>query len=268
MAGRLAILAGGGALPVALARAYPEAVQIGFAGVPHGLGAGAGEHRFETLGTLIAALRRAGVSRIVLAGSLARPSLDPTAFDDFTKAVAPRLLAAMQGGDDGLFSAVISIFEEQGFDVLGAHELLDDLAAGPGFLAGPLMDAEAEADAARAADILAALSPLDIGQGCVVAGGQCLGIETAQGTDALLGFVAATDPAHRPKAAGVFVKAAKRGQDLRVDMPAIGPTTIAGVAAAGLAGLVIEPGRVMILERDQTFAALAQSGLFLATRSL
>ncbi|WP_294614682.1 LpxI family protein [uncultured Roseovarius sp.] len=268
MPGRLAILACGGALPVALASACPQALQICFAGVPHNLGEGAQEHRFEKFGALFQALHEAGVTRIVLAGSLPRPTLDPSAFDAVTMALVPRLMAGMQGGDDGLLTTVISVFEERGFAVLGAHDLLPDLTAAEGFHLGPPLDEIAESDAARAADILAALSPLDIGQGCVVAGGQCLGIETAQGTDALLGFVAATDPARRPKARGVFVKAAKRGQDLRVDMPAIGPGTIAAVAAAGLAGLVIEPGRVMILERDKTLAALSDTGLFLTARTL
>lgn len=268
MPGRLAILACGGTLPVALAQAYPEALHICFAGVPHNLGADAQKHQFEKFGALFEALHGAGVTRLVLAGTLPRPALDPAVFDAVTMALAPRLMAGLQGGDDALLTIVISIFEEQGFAVLGAHELLPDLTAAEGLCLGPLPDAAAEADAACAADILAALSPLDIGQGCVVAGGQCLGIETAQGTDALLGFVAATDPARRPKAPGVFVKAAKRGQDLRVDMPAIGPATITAVAAAGLAGLMIEPGRVMILERDKTVAALAETGLFLAARTL
>ena len=267
MSGRLAILACGGGLPVALARHCPGALQICFDGVPHRLGSAARVHRFEKLGALTETLHDAGVTRIVLAGHLPRPTLDPADFDALTTAFAPRLMAGMQGGDDALLTSVIAVFEEQGFTVLGAHELLPDLTAGEGLCVGPVPDELAEADAARAADILAALSPLDIGQGCVVAGGQCLGIETAQGTDALLGFVAATDPACRPRASGVFVKAAKRGQDLRVDMPAIGPDTIAAVAAAGLVGLMIEPGRVMILEREKTLAALSESELFLVART-
>jgi hypothetical protein len=268
MSGRLAILACGGALPVALAAAYPEALCVTFASVAHRLGQGTQEHRFEQFGVLFEALRAEGVTRLVLAGSLARPALDPARLDPVTMALAPRIMAALRAGDDGLLSTVIAIFEEQGFDVLGAHELLPDLTAAEGLRLGPEPDASDEADALRAADILTALSPLDIGQGCVVAGGQCLGIETAQGTDALLQFVAGTDPNLRPKARGVFFKAAKQGQDLRVDMPAIGPSTIAACAQAGLAGLMIEPGRVMILDRDATLAALQDSGLFLIARSL
>ncbi|MDA3858707.1 MAG: LpxI family protein, partial [Roseovarius sp.] len=91
MTGRLAILACGGALPVALAQNNPDAVLICFAGVPHGLGAGAEEHRFEKLGALFERLQGAGVTRVVLAGNLARPTLDPAAFDAETRALAPNL---------------------------------------------------------------------------------------------------------------------------------------------------------------------------------
>ncbi|MDO6646773.1 LpxI family protein, partial [Acinetobacter guillouiae] len=83
-------------------------------------------------------------------------------------------------------------------------------------------------------DILLALSPLDVGQGAVVAGGLVLGIETLQGTDALLRFVGDTPAPLRRCQGGVLVKAPKRGQDLRVDMPAIGPDTVRNAAAAGL----------------------------------
>lgn len=266
MAQRLAILACSGALPAQIADAHPDAVQIAFAGIPHGLGPRAREHRLEKMGALFDTLRTEGVTQVVLAGSLARPALDTAALDAATMALAPRLMQALQGGDDGLLRFVIGIFEEQGFAVVGAHELLPGLTAAADLEIGTAPSEADLSDAARARDILRALSPLDVGQGCVVAGGQCLGIETLQGTDALLRFVAATPGALRPAARGVYVKAAKRGQDLRVDMPAIGPQTVAGAAAAGLAGLVVEPGRVMILEREATFRAVADAGLFLIAR--
>ncbi|QGX98575.1 LpxI family protein [Roseovarius faecimaris] len=267
MSGRLAILACGGALPVRLAEACPDALCYALQGVPHELGNRAEEHQVEKLGGLFAAMKAAGVDRMVMAGALTRPALDPTALDPQTMQLVPRIMAAMQGGDDGLLRVVIEVFEEQGFAVLGAHELLPDLTASEELQIGA-PDPQDLKDAARAWDILSALSPLDVGQGCVVAAGQVLGIETIQGTDALLRFVSETPEALRLGAGGVYVKAAKRGQDLRVDMPAIGPTTIDGVASAGLAGLVIEAGRVMILEREATLKAVEDAGLFLTARAL
>ena len=117
-------------------------------------------------------------------------------------------------------------------------------------------------------DILLALSPLDVGQGTVVAGGLCLGIETLQGTDALLRFVGETPGHLRRGSGGVLVKAPKRGQDLRVDMPVVGPDTVRNAAAAGLEGIFASAGKVLIVEQDATRAALAETGLFLAGRVL
>ena len=266
MVSDLAILACSGALPVQIAKAHPHAMRISLAGIPHQLGDTTQEHRIEQMGALFAAMKDAGIKRIVFAGGLARPALNPADFDAATLAIAPRLMMGLQGGDDTLLGKVIEIFEEQGFSVVGAHELLPELTADETLRAGAAPDEADLRDATRAWDILSALSPLDVGQGCVVAGGQCLGIETLQGTDALLRFVAQTPAELRHGPKGVYVKAAKRGQDLRVDMPAIGPNTIDAVAAAGLAGLVIEAGRVMILDRKNTLERIEKAGIFLTSR--
>lgn len=268
MTGRLAILAGSGVLPVALFSTHPEAVKVGFQGVPNGFGPDAKLFFFEKLGELFAHLHDIGVSRVVFAGSMSRPPLAPERFDSVMRDLAPRLIAAMQGGDDSLLRLVIEIFEEQGFEVIGAHELLAGLTCGEGHWAGPAPSADSLRDAERAADIVLALAPVDVGQGAVVEGGICLGIETIQGTDAMLAVVAQTQQNLRGRTGGVLLKAAKRGQDLRIDMPAIGPDTVAEIAAAGLSGVVIEAGKVMILEREKTLQAFESAGIFLIARVL
>lgn len=268
MAGKLAILACAGALPVAIAKANPDAMIITLEGIPSDLEGQSHRHRLEKIGALFAAMKEAGVERMVFAGSLVRPALDPSAFDAEMAALAPRLMAALQMGDDGLLRTVIEVFEEQGFSVVGAHQVLPSLTAEPGLHVGPEPDQTTTADITRATEILRGIAPLDVGQTCVVAGGQCLGIETVQGTDALLQFVAATPPEFRRDYRGVLVKAAKAGQDLRIDMPTIGPRTIDAVAGAGLAGLVIEAGKVMILDRDTTLQAVRDKGIFLVASEL
>ncbi len=261
---RLAILAGQGALPQMIAAAHPGALFVQFEGLAVDRpGNETLEASYERFGEMFAGLAARGVTEVVFAGGLARPALNPANFDARMAALAPRFLAAMQGGDDGLLRAVIDAFEDEGFAVRGAHELLGGLTAAPGRLAGPEPSAADLADAARARAILAALGPLDVGQGAVVADGQALGVETAQGTDAMLRFVAGTPAKLRQRARGVLVKAPKPGQDLRVDMPAIGPGTIAAAAAAGLAGIVIEAGTVLLIDRDETLRAADAAGLFL-----
>ncbi|MEX1233372.1 MAG: UDP-2,3-diacylglucosamine diphosphatase LpxI [Roseovarius sp.] len=268
MTGRLAIVACGGALPVMLAQAHPDALHFTLRGVPSQLAATAQEFSLERIGALFAAMKAAGVCRMVFAGSLVRPALNPSEFDAEMARLAPGLMAAIPRGDDALLRFVIDIFEEQGFEVLGAHELLPGLAVEPGLAVGPAPSEAERADAARAAHILAEISPLDIGQGCVVAGGQCLGIETVQGTDALLAFVAQTPAALRRGQRGVYVKAPKRGQDLRIDMPTVGPSTMDAVADAGLAGLVLAERNVVILDRDEALKRAGSREIFVVSQAL
>ncbi|KNG93009.1 LpxI family protein [Pseudaestuariivita atlantica] len=258
----IAILAGTGALPVALAEAQPDALCLAFDTPDARIADRAEPHRLEKLGAAFDRLRAAGVGDVVLAGSI-KPRLDPAALDPLMQAEAPALLAALAQGDDAVLRAVIALIERQGFRVRGAHEVAGGLtlAAGAASVAEP--DPVARNDIARARAILAALGPLDVGQAAVVAQGRCLGIETLQGTEALLSFVAATDPARRPQAPGVLVKAPKPGQDLRVDMPAIGPDTVHQARAAGLAGIAVTAGQTLVLDRARLDAALTETGLFL-----
>jgi len=256
----LAVIAGAGALPgLILAQCPGLLVRIDGAGCETEF-ADALEARFEQLGALFSALKSRSVTEVCFAGAMARPALDPSAFDQETLALMPRVLQVLKGGDDALLRLIIEIFEEQGFSVRGAHDLLPGLVAEPGPLVGVPGDLLRH-DAARAAEILAALSDQDVGQGCVVANGLCLGIETVQGTDAMLRFVAETRGGHGE--GGVFVKRPKVNQDLRIDMPAIGTDTVAAAASAGLNGISVAAGSVLLLDRSAIVEAAGAAGLVL-----
>ena len=245
--GRRAIIAGAGALPLLVAAAGPAMV-VRFADAPGGTEGADLVARFERLGALFADLKSHDVDELCLAGAMRRVGFDQARLDAETKALLPRLAAAMGQGDDALLRSIVAIFEEQGFTIRGAHELRPDLVARGGNLCG---QAIASADTARARAVLAAIGPLDVGQAAVAAKGQILGIETLQGTDALLRFVGDTMPA----SGGILVKRAKPGQDLRVDMPAIGPDTVALCAQAGLKGIELQAGHVLLLDADAVRAA-------------
>ena len=269
----LAIVAGRGALPRLLAetcRAQGRSYQVVvFDGVELDWLAGHPAIRaaFEKPGRLFADLRAAGCRRVTFAGGLDRPQLSPARFDLKMLRLAPRLLAGIKGGDDATLRLVAGIFEAEGFAVEAPQAILPDLVAGAGVLGRHVPTDDDRADAARAAAIVAALGAVDVGQGAVVAGGICLGLESIQGTDALLAFVARTPPELRPAGArGVLYKAPKPGQDRRVDLPAIGPGTIERAAAAGLAGVAVEAGGVMILDYAGAVAAADAAGLFLWAR--
>lgn len=269
MAGNgLAIVAGRGALPRLIAedcvrRGRPYSVVV-FDGVAldwlagHPVIAAA----FEKPGRLFAALRAAGVGTVTFAGGLERPALKPLSFDLTMIRLAPRLLRSVKAGDDTTLRMVAAIFEAEGFAIAPAQALLTDLVAAPGIPTRAQPTDADRADATRAAAIVTALGAVDVGQAAVVAGGLCLGVETIQGTDALLDFVARTATPAR----GLLLKAPKPGQDRRMDLPAIGPATVEGAARAGLAGVVVEAGGVMILDHAATVAAADASGLFLWAR--
>lgn len=225
--------------------------------------------RVEKLGALFKALKAEGLRDLVFAGAVGRPKLDPTQFDLKTMTLAARFLPAMKGGDDALLRTVIGIFEAEGFAVRAAHDLAPDLLPPEGVLTRAQPGERDRKDAARAARIVAALAAADVGQGAVVAQGLALAVEAAPGTDAMLAWVAGAAGAVRPQTAagrGVLFKGPKPGQDRRIDLPVIGPGTVAGAAAAGLAGIAIEAGGVMVLDRAETVAAADAAGLFLWVR--
>lgn len=266
---RTAIIAGQGRLPAALAAGMAEpplvAALDGFA--PEGLTVDL-RFRVERLVPFLRALERDGVGQVIFAGGVTRPRLDPALLDEATAGLLPRLMAAMQQGDDATLRVVIELFEEFGFTVAGVEEVAPALLPGAGVLAGTVTPRD-EADAARAAAIVAALGAVDVGQGAVVAQGLCLGVEALPGTDALLAQVAGIG-ALRPDPArgrGVFYKAAKPGQDRRIDLPTIGPDTLRAVAAAGLAGIAVEAGSVICLELDEMKRLADELGLFLWARA-
>jgi DUF1009 family protein len=271
----LAIVAGRGALPRLIAedcvrRGRPYCVVV-FEGVALDWldGHPALAAAFERPGRLFAALRAAGCGAVTFAGGIVRPRLRPLRFDLTMWRLAPGLLGAVRAGDDATLRAVAGVFERAGFRVEAPQALLPDLPAAAGVHSRVLPSEADRKDAARAAAIVAALGAADVGQAAVVAQGVCLGVESIQGTDALLEFVARTGAGFRPDpsgAKGVLFKGPKPGQDRRLDLPAIGPETLRGAAAAGLAGVVVEAGGVMILDHAATVGAADGAGLFLWAR--
>lgn len=265
---KTAIIAGEGRLPAALASGLSEPPLVAAldGSAPEGLTVDL-RFRVERLVPFLRALERDGVGQVIFAGAVTRPRLDPALLDEATASLLPRLMGAMAQGDDATLRVVIELFEEFGFSVVGVGQVAPALLPGAGMLAGSVSPRD-EADAARAAAIVAALGAVDVGQGAVVAQGLCLGVEALPGTDALLTQVAGIG-ALRPDPArgkGVFYKAAKPGQDRRIDLPTIGPETLRGVLAAGLGGLAFQAGSVICLDLDEMRALAGELGLFLWAR--
>ncbi|MEM7709720.1 MAG: UDP-2,3-diacylglucosamine diphosphatase LpxI, partial [Pseudomonadota bacterium] len=287
---RTALIAGRGALPrrVAKGLAGTDWFACHLDGtVPDGVGQSRA-FRLEGIGRFVTSLVEDGVSQVVFAGGIDRPTFDPSRVDGETQVLLPRISAALRDGDDGALRALIAVFEDAGLAVTAPQDVDPTLIDLP--LAGAPSEADL-ADIAHAVNVHGALSPWDVGQGLVVAAGQVLVVETAPGTDFMLATLA-EGPPRPPKPAGggfdlfggaadwlsggtmpaglpaferppggVFFKAPKVGQDRRIDLPAIGPETIRRCAAAGLNGLALEQDGVFVLEPDDVAAQLRATGL-------
>jgi len=263
----LGIIAGGGPLPGQVAEAARQAGRKVFvialdgyaelplvASFPHVVA------RLGAAGRILALLREAGCQDLVLIGPVRRPSLLDLRPDGEGARILARIGRAAFGGDDGFLAAVVRVLGEEGFRILGAHEVLKSAVGPEGLLTRLAADADAQADIARGVQVARALGAVDVGQGCVVQQGIVLAVEAIEGTDQML--VRAAGLA-RPGPGGVLVKLVKPGQDRRADLPMIGPRTIDAAAAAGLRGIAFEAGGTLFTERAACITRADAAGLFL-----
>ena len=263
----LGILAGGGPLPGRVAAAALAAGRRvflvgleGYAEKPVLAPFAHGWARLGAAGRILALLRAQGCREVVLVGPVRRPSLLDLRPDAEGARLLARIGRAAFGGDDGLLAAIVRVLADEGFRVLGAHEVLTEAVAPAGVLGASAPDAQALADIRRGVAVARALGAADVGQGCVVQQGIVLAVEAIEGTDAMLARAATLT---RPGPGGVLVKLVKPGQERRADLPTIGPGTARAAAAAGLRGMAVEAGGTLLTDRAGLIAAADAAGLFL-----
>lgn len=268
---KLGLIAGGGPLPVSLAHHCRSAGRplyvIRLAGMADpALGAFDGEEAgLGQLGKALGSLRRSGCEAVCLAGLVARPDFRQLRLDPRGAAALPGVIKAARLGDDGLLSFLVREFEKEGFAVEGAHDVMEAITLPEGPLGRLGATAAQMDDALRALEAARQIGRLDIGQAAVCCDGLILALEAQEGTKAMLGRVAQLPSAVRGRPGalrGVLAKACKPQQDLRVDLPAIGPETVTAAAEAGLAGIVGEAGRLLALDRDTLTVQADELGLF------
>ena len=259
----LAIISGSGKLPLLIKNSYKNAINFSFTESEKETENKFIKCEFEKLGFLFDSLKQNRIRRVVMAGAINRPRFDKSNLDDYTLSIMPRLTAKLVQGDNELLSFIANEFEKNGYQIIGASEILPNLILEPGFVCGVPYEFIAR-DVKKADRILKLLSPEDIGQGVVVENGLVLGIETLQGTNELLRFVARTGSHRRLDGdGGVFVKRPKANQNLRFDMPVIGPETIKLAIQAGLRGLVVSPHSVIILDKEQCVQIAEANNFFI-----
>ncbi|WP_299282036.1 UDP-2,3-diacylglucosamine diphosphatase LpxI [uncultured Tateyamaria sp.] len=292
----LAVIAGQGALPGAVARAQttPPLVCSLAGNDPADLSVDV-HFRVEHLGSFLSDLSTRGVREVCFCGRIDRPAVDPTQIDAQTAPMVPTLAAAVAGGEDKALRAIATLFEEAGLKVVGAATLAPDLLPARGCPTRTPVPPHAESDVTVALNVLGDQAKTDVGQACVIRDRTVVAREETAGTDAMLDGLGPTGPSDDPFGAamdavgsvlgtaadwlsgpdgappasprrGLLFKAPKPGQDRRVDLPTIGSGTVARAAQAGLEGIVIEEGGVMVLDLADVIADLDAVGMFLWVR--
>ncbi len=225
-------------------------------------------HHWITVGQLgrtTKLLRAENCKNLVFIGSMVRPALSEVRLDWGTLRVMGAIWAAFRGGDDHLLSGIGRIFERQGFHLVGVKEIAPDLLLSEGCATRKMPDQDAMADIAKGREVLRALGPFDIGQAVVVIDGHVIGVEGIEGTDELLARIKTLRVAGRIRAKpgrGVLVKAPKSKQDVRFDLPTIGPRTIEGLAGAALAGVSAAAGNTAVADPQTMIEAADAADLF------
>jgi DUF1009 family protein len=267
----LGIIAGGGELPHAVARAARAAGRELFivclagsadgewADFPHAW-CGLGEP-----GKALKLLRQAGADDVLLAGRVDRPKFSELKLDAKGVLLLPRVIAAAARGDDALLRFMAGLFADAGFRPVGVAEAAPGLVCGEGPLGRHAPDERQQADIVQGFAIVRALGALDVGQAAAVCEGLALAVEAAEGTDAMIARIGTLREALRGTAGhrrGVLVKALKPTQDALTDMPVIGVSTVRGAASVHLAGIALEAGAALILDKAAVAAEADRLGLF------
>ncbi|MDW5313832.1 LpxI family protein [Rhizobium sp. PL01] len=269
---RLAIIAGSGLLPVHVAeaaRTHGENPFIIALANESDQDWSSFDHTTLGIGNFKAisgVFRDAGIGRVVMSGAVRRRpdwrDIKPT-LKSLVK-VPSVLRTLLSGGDDAVLKMAIELIETNGARVIGVQDIVPELLAEIGPLGARTPGAEDQADIEVAEAAAIALGHLDVGQGAVAVGGRVVALEGPEGTDAMLERVARlkADGRISSRRRGVLVKLCKPQQDLRADLPSIGPSTIRGAQAAGLAGIAVEAGRALVLDREEMIALANEAGLF------
>ena len=267
------VIAGGGTMPFAVADSLAARgiapVLFALRGACDPVRVARFRHHWISVGQLGRAtklFRSEGCRDLIFIGTLLRPALSEIRLDWGTLRVIGRILASFRGGDDHLLSGIGRILEQDGFRMVGIRDVAPEILMPEGSITRVTPDAAGTADIEKGREVLRALSPFDIGQAVVVIDGHVVAVEDIEGTDGLLARVARLRGEGRLRARtgrGVLVKAPKSDQDLRFDLPTVGPKTVEGVDKAGLAGIAIIAGHTIAADSQSMIEAADRAGLFI-----
>ncbi len=263
---KLGIIAGGGELPRVLIKSClekgVEPFVVAFDGQTDQETAKGHPHLWTRLGAagkVLKTLKSHDISDVVLIGTIKRPSVAEIR-PDITGAKIMAKIGLSSFGDDALLRSLRKVFEHEGFALHGAHKFAPELLGQKGAVGKVKPDKAAQDDIAKGAEVLKHMSALDIGQSVIVQQGLVLGLEAAEGTDAL---IKRCGEYKRKGRGGVLVKMPKEGQDFDFDLPTIGAATIENAARAGLSGIAYQSGATLLVDKEKLAKCADKHKIFL-----
>ncbi len=265
----LAIIAGGGGLPVKIARsAMSRNIRthiLGFVGeAEHDIADFSHDWmKWGEVGKMFKILKQHNLKNILIIGSVTRPELDQVHLDFGAVKLLPAMAKLMAMGDDGLLAGIVKIFENKGLRVLGVPDVAPEFVVSSGLLSRKAPSRKDNKDIEKGRAAIAGISAFDIGQAMVVVRGRVLAVEAVEGTDRMLQRCAELRLWAQDVQKGVLVKVPKQGQELRVDMPTIGSHTVELAAKAGLSGIAVQGNATLMVDHEQVIEGLEKHNLFL-----
>ena len=259
---RIGLIAGNGRLPflfVSAARAQGlDVVVVAHRGeVEPSLAAEVSSFTWVRLGQvdrILKVFREAGVTRAAMAGGIGRVRAFTEARPDLG---AVRILSRLRSvRDDALLRAVADYFESHGVTIVAPTDWLAQALCPEGHLAGPRLHPAQEKDVALGREVATLLGQADVGQTVIVRNGHVLALEAVEGTDEAI-----RRGGKYGGSGAVVVKRCKPGQDLRFDLPAVGPRTLAVMQEVGAQVLALEVGKTVLLDAPELFRSAEKAGI-------
>lgn len=269
----IAIIAGNGVLPIFI---RDELISLGhepvLIGVDNEIAPKLAKHAdailtFGQVGKMFEVLKSKNVDRVIFAGGITkRPDYRKLKLDFLTIKEMPKLLKIVFGGDNSVLTKIATYFKTHNITVVGSHEIAPKLIAPKGVIVGKFSKRTAIPTIKLAVNAAKTIGSIDVGQAAIAEDGRVVALEALEGTDAMINRVASLRKSGKLNASpkmGVLAKMLKPEQDMRADLPAIGPKTVTMVAKAGLKGIVIEAGKSLILDREATIKKAEALNIFI-----
>ena len=215
--------------------------------------------RIGQAGTGFKRFKEEKVEEVVMIGTIHRPSFKDLIPDMRTTAFFAKV-GAKALGDDGILRALIKEIEAEKMRVVGIHEVMSDILVKSGVLGKVKPDKDDMIDITRGVKVAYMLGQLDVGQAVIVQQGLVLGMEGIEGTDELIKRCGGYK---RKGSGGVLVKLRKPQQDMRIDLPTIGPRTVENAKNSGLKGLAVHAGNTLIVDEKEVIKTANKAGLFI-----